>query len=92
MPKLTTAMLNDPLLLDKSNKYAVGRLNEHLLQHDCIPVPKGSRFKVIGKRGDMLCALFPHDTVGLENDMQAFSDGHVRILPFYVATIIGRIN
>ena len=89
MAKLTRDHLDN---CGKDGYFAVGQLRYEHAQEGCIAVPAGERFVVKATRGTEVCALFPHDTKGLEAEQRVFSDGHIRIVPLSSFDVIGRID
>lgn len=89
MPKVLTQHLLDDQLSARG-KYAVGELLLDHSQLDLTVVPKGTRGLLTAMRNFEVVFLFPHSV--LPNDLRAFSDGHVRVVPLSRIRILGRRN
>lgn len=89
MPKVLEQHLLDDSL-SKQGQYAVGELVLDHAQLDLAIVPKGTRGLLTAMRNFEVVFLFPHSV--LPNELRAFSDGHVRVVPLSRIRIIGRRN
>jgi len=87
--KVTTELL-EGVTAGSRGKYLCARLRETHAQAGCADVPSGTPGIVTGRMPTGCIFVFPHSV--LPGEFKAFSDGHVRIVPWSRLQPYGRVG